>query len=112
EVDRFERQRQRAFSRLPIAPPPEPVTVTPAIATDAIVIDPALLTPPSVPRLPQSPPASVPQPRSPRAAAPPSPDFATTVRRALDANQPAPPLSILPPLPPPLEVGPAPGTRR
>ncbi|MEI8145406.1 MAG: hypothetical protein WCH83_08085, partial [Alphaproteobacteria bacterium] len=31
EVDRFERQRQRAFSRLPIAPPPEPVTVTPAI---------------------------------------------------------------------------------
>jgi large subunit ribosomal protein L24 len=116
ESDRLERVRQRAFSRytmtappqVDIAPPPMPAPVS----TDLFL--------PLVPPVPEAPreatPVPAPRPAT-RPVAPPAADLPSVVRRALDGARPAAPpagapLSILPPLPPAVEVGPAPGMRR
>ena len=116
ESDRLERVRQRAFSRYTMTPPPQveiPLPPMPGLmSTD-------LFLPPVVP-VPEAPrdatPVPAPRPAA-RPATPPAADLPAVVRRALDGTRPSPPsagapLSILPPLPPPVEVGPAPGMRR
>lgn len=126
ESDRLERARQRAFSRFTANPPPPVVVPMPPIPE----LSPELLPPreeqasPADPELPRE---GVPVParrpveaRPPARAAPPQAgsDLPGVVRRALDGSRPpAPassgaPMSILPPLPAPVEVGPAPGLRR
>lgn len=141
EGDRIERLRQRLFSRyssrpLPTVevPLPEPVGLAPELlapvtepapppavspAEPAVSVAPSETAPVPQPR----PSEGRPNPRSPSAgqtsqpAGPPM-DLPSVVRRALDqqSRSPAPPagapMSILPALPPPVEVGPAPGMRR
>ncbi len=127
ESDRLERARQRAFSRFTATPPPPVVVPLPVIPD----LSPDLLPPPPVeqaaPAEQEPPREGVPVPaRRPAEARPPARpaapqaggDLPGVVRRALDGSrQPVPPptgspMSILPPLPPPVEVGPAPGMRR
>ncbi|QCI65778.1 AsmA family protein [Phreatobacter stygius] len=121
ESDRFERQRQRAFTRLPLRPPEEPA---PAAASPDLEPAPAAAAVEPRIEMPESRPDSTPlplrrpaEPRPPsRIATPPPqpPDLPSVVRRALDGQRATPgePMSILPPLPPPVEIGPAPGMRR
>ncbi|QCK86042.1 AsmA family protein [Phreatobacter aquaticus] len=151
ESDRFERIRQRLFSRFSAKPIPQVEVPLPPV----IGLSPELLPPPPAP--PVAPPAPEvvsepeppaeaqpapalvapadnapvpvprpgdqrPQPRPPQVATPPAGapmDLPSVVRRALDqqgrppaAVAPGAPMSILPPLPPAIEVGPAPGMRR
>jgi uncharacterized protein involved in outer membrane biogenesis len=118
ESDRLERSRQRAFSRFTALPPPQvevPMPLMPEPPTAEMFLLPGMVAPAE----PAGETAPVPSPRPgvPRAA-PSATDLPSVVRRALDgrpAEPPAPaaaPLSILPPLPPAVEVGPAPGMRR
>ena len=110
ESDRIERQRQRAFTRLP-AREAEPAAVPEAASQD----------PPAPPGpVPGDSGQNAPRPDAVgdlaplplrRPAAPPA-DFSTVIRRALDGQAAAEPMSGLPPLPPPVEIGPAPGLRR
>jgi hypothetical protein len=127
ESDRLERSRQRAFSRYTAVPPPQVVVamppMPPPVSAEMFLVPqgPAPVVP--APELPQDgAPVPAPRPAAPRtvpsAGAAPGSDLPSVVRRALDGARPAPPaatgapLSILPPLPPPVEVGPAPGIRR
>lgn len=116
ESDRLERVRQRAFSRYTMTPPPQvdiaPPPMPAPVSTDLFL--------PLVPPVPEAPreatPVPAPRPAT-RPVAPPAADLPSVVRRALDGARPAAPpagapLSILPPLPPAVEVGPAPGMRR
>lgn len=127
ESDRLERSRQRAFSRYTAVPPPQVVVamppMPPPVAAEMFLV-PETPKPqvPSPEAVPEVTPVPAPRPAAPRAAPAPGPatatDLPSVVRRALDGARPAPPaatgapLSILPPLPPPTEVGPAPGIRR
>ncbi|MBL8569179.1 MAG: AsmA family protein [Phreatobacter sp.] len=130
ESDRLERARQRAFSRFTAHPPPPVVVPLPPVPD----LSPDLLPPAeqATPAEPEPSREGVPVPaRRPaeahRPARPAAPqagsDLPGVVRRALDGARPpaapsagAPnagaPMSILPPLPAPVEVGPAPGMRR
>jgi large subunit ribosomal protein L24 len=127
ESDRLERSRQRAFSRSTSVPPPQVVVAMPPMPPP--VSAEMFLMPESpgprvpAPEVPQDgAPVPAPRPAAPRTGPAPAPsagaDLPGVVRRALDGTRPAPPtatgapLSILPPLPPPVEVGPAPGMRR
>ncbi|WP_439573337.1 AsmA family protein [Phreatobacter sp.] len=127
ESDRLERTRQRAFTRLTARPQPQVEVPLPDMPAEL----PAELRPP--PRVEQrreeaapveapretaplptrrpAEPAQAPRVREAEEAGPPA-----IVRRAPDAVRPAPatrpPLSILPPLPPPTIVGPPPGQLR
>ncbi len=128
ESDRLERSRQRAFSRFTAVPPPQvqialPPMPPPVAADLFLTPQPAVEaeTPAALAADPPQETAPVPAPRpaAPRVApAPVATDLPAVVRRALDGARPAPPagtgspLSILPPLPPPIDVGPAPGMRR
>lgn len=124
ESDRLERARQRAFSRLPFRPIEEAVPEPPAPAAAAAEPEPAAAVDEPRIEMPETPPDSTPlplrRPAEPRPVprplglAPPSADLPSMVRRALDGQRPTPgePMSILPPLPPPVEIGPAPGMRR
>lgn len=109
ESDRIERQRQRAFTRLPAreAEPPAAPGIGPQ-------------DPPPPPAPGESGQSAAPgeavgelAPLPPRRPVDPAGDFSTVVRRALEGRAaPAEPMSGLPPLPPPVEIGPAPGLRR
>ncbi len=122
ESDRFERVRQRAFSRMTAVPPPQvvvPLPPMPELSPD-LFVPPAVADPPAAEAEPQLDGVPVPARRpAPRPATPQAGgDLPGIVRRALDGSRPpaspAPgtPMSILPPLPAPVEVGPAPGMRR
>jgi large subunit ribosomal protein L24 len=156
DSDRFERIRQRLFTRYSNKPIPEVEVPLPPV----IELSPDLLPPPPAPLAPPAPPVmAVPEPpaeiapaavppasafpapadnaplpvprpadqrppaRTPQALTPPAGqpmDLPSVVRRALEnpasrppaAVAPSSPLSILPPLPPAIDVGPAPGMRR
>ncbi|PTM61123.1 AsmA family protein [Phreatobacter oligotrophus] len=116
ESDRLERNRQRAFSRFTALPPPQveiPMPPMPEPLAPEMFLPPRV-TVPAEPS-PEATPVPAPRPNAPRAA---PTDLPSVVRRALDGRPvetpapPAAPLSILPPLPPAVEVGPAPGMRR
>lgn len=122
ESDRLERARQRAFTRFTMTPPPQvevPLPPMPPPPTPDMFLTPPAggAAPPAAETAPVPPqrPAEAPPPRA--GGAPPG-DFPAVVRRALEGTRPpaepqvGAPLSILPPLPPPVEAGPAPGLRR
>ncbi len=117
ESDRLERSRQRAFSRFTALPPPQvevPMPPMPEPPTPDMFLMPRVVAPAEPAE--EAVPVPSPRPGMPRAA-PAATDLPSVVRRALDGRpaDPAPsaaPLSILPPLPPAVEVGPAPGMRR
>ncbi len=115
ESDRLERVRQRAFTRYTMIPPPQ-VDIPPPPMPGQLSIE--LFVPPAAPQEAPREATPVPAPRPvARPAAPPASDLPAVVRRALDGARPAAPpagapMSILPPLPPAVEVGPAPGMRR
>lgn len=118
ESDRLERSRQRAFSRFTALPPPQveiPLPPMPEPPTAEMFLPPRVAVPAEPP--PDGAPVPAPRPAAPRVA-PAATDLPSVVRRALDGRPPEPaapqaaPLSILPPLPPAVEVGPAPGMRR
>ncbi len=127
ESDRFERVRQRAFSRMTAVPPPQVEVALPPmpdLSPDLFAM-PAAPDQPTLEAEPQRDGMPVPARRPTEArpqARPVVPqaggDLPGIVRRALDGSRPpaspAPgaPMSILPPLPAPTEVGPAPGMRR
>lgn len=107
ESDRIERQRQRAFTRLPAREADQPS------APENVPAEPPPATPGDSGQnaLPAMSGEAAPLP--PRRPAEQPIDFSTAVRRALDGRgAPAEPMSGLPPLPPPVEIGPAPGLRR
>jgi hypothetical protein len=130
ESDRFERVRQRAFSRLTAVPPPQVEIPLPPMPD----LSPELFAAPAAPAPPDQPAVEVeparegvpvparrpaePRPQARPALPPAGGDLPGVVRRALDGSRqppsPAPgaPMSILPPLPAPIEVGPPPGMRR
>ncbi|MBN8941610.1 MAG: AsmA family protein [Rhizobiales bacterium] len=124
ESDRLERARQRAFSRLPLRPIEEPVPEPPPAPPQMAEPEPAAVVEEPRIEMPENRPDSTPlplrRPADPRpvprplSPAPPSADLPSMVRRALDGQRPTPgePMSILPPLPPPVDIGPAPGMRR
>jgi hypothetical protein len=127
ESDRLERSRQRAFSRFTLRPPPQPelpLPSMPGLLAPDLFLSPAPTEPgPGAETTPEAAPVPLRRPAEPRLlprAAPPQAgsDLPSVVRRALDGSRTAPPaapgtpLSILPQLPPPVEVGPAPGQRR
>jgi len=127
ESDRLERSRQRAFSRSTSVPPPQVVVamppMPPPVTAEMFLVPESPAQRPPAPEPPQDgAPVPAPRPAAPRpapsAGSAPAGDLPSVVRRALDGTRPAPPaatgapLSILPALPPPVEVGPAPGMRR
>jgi hypothetical protein len=123
ESDRLERSRQRAFSRYTSVPPPQVMVAMPPMPPP-ISAEMFLVPESAAPQIPAPEPSQdgapvpAPRPAAPRTAPTAGSDLPGAVRRALDGARPAPPaatgapLSILPPLPPPVEVGPAPGMRR
>lgn len=128
ESDRLERRRQQTTTRLTAMPASPPAIVeTPAHPAAPAPAEPAIApveAPGSTPIEPPHHPAQTParqqqqSPAAPRAATPPNAsavDLPSVVRRALDGPRSpasAEPMSILPPLPPAIEVAPPPGFRR
>lgn len=142
ESDRLERIRQRAFSRFTAVPPPQidlplpamPLAVPPELRPPPPDQRRETSAPAETPR--EAAPVPPRRPAEPAQATRPPPPvedggLPAVVRRALDSSRQAPaqappgqtpparppagtgqPLSILPPLPPPTVVGPAPGQLR